>query len=114
MELALKLRTIADPLIRAALYIAAQAADPAEVEKVKTIAQAQLEDEETKLTRFLLNWSAKRLPQTEQTQTEVKKAVENFVVSADYILDGLERLATKEAVSDQRSDETAATLLNEV
>lgn len=113
-ELALKLRTIAEPLIRAALHIAVQAADPAEVEKVKTIAEAQLEDEETKLTRFLIDWSAKKLPQTEEIKIKIKNAVENFVLSADSVLDALERLETDKAVIDDGGDEIVAPLFNEV
>ena len=113
-ELAQKLRTIAEPLIRAALHIAVQAADPAEVEIVKAIAEAQLEDEEAKLTRFLIDWSNKKLPQTEEMQIKVKNAVENFVLSANSVLDALERLKTNKAAIDERGDEIAAAKFNEV
>lgn len=114
LELALKLRTIVDPLIRAALHLAVQAADPTEVEKVRTIAEAQLEDEETKVTRILIGWSEKRLPESKEMKAEVKKAVEDIVDGAENILDSLERLATKEEVADDGNADAAATMLSEL
>lgn len=112
LELALKLRTMVDPLIRAALHLAVQAADPAEVEKVSTIAEAQLEDEETKVTRILIGWSEKRLPESNEMKAEVRKVVEDIVKGAENILDSLERLATKEELSGKGNDDEAAISLN--
>ena len=108
------MRTIVDPLIRAALHLAVQAADPTEVEKVRTIAEAQLEDEETKVTRILIGWSEKRLPESKEMKAEVKKAVEDIVDGAENILDSLERLATKEEVADDGNADAAATMLSEL
>lgn len=109
LDIALKLRTMVDPLIRTALHLAVQAADPAEVEKVRTIAEAQLEDEETKVTRILIGWSEKRLPESKEMKAEVKKVVEDIVKAAEKILDSLEHLAIKEELSGKENDDEAAT-----
>ncbi|WP_284324915.1 hypothetical protein [Cypionkella aquatica] len=114
LQLALKLRTMVDPLIRAALHLAVQAADPAEVEKVSTIAEAQLEDEETKVTRILIGWSEKRLPESNEMKAEVRKVVEDIVKGAEDILDSLERLATKEELSGSGNDDEATTSLSKL
>ncbi|GLS86701.1 hypothetical protein GCM10010873_16750 [Cypionkella aquatica] len=103
-----------DPLIRAALHLAVQAADPAEVEKVSTIAEAQLEDEETKVTRILIGWSEKRLPESNEMKAEVRKVVEDIVKGAEDILDSLERLATKEELSGSGNDDEATTSLSKL
>ncbi len=114
LELALKLRTTVDPLIRAALHLAVQAADPAEVEEAKTIAEAQLEYKDDKLTRILIGWSEKRLPESKEMKAEVRKFVDDFVKGAGNILDGLELLATKEELSGRGNDDEAASFLSKL
>lgn len=94
------LQSMADPLVRAALHIAAQTADPAVKEETQLAALAKLEDEESKLTRILIRWSDNRLPRKEEMRAEIKKAVVNFNASAEAILRALESLPVNEAVSD--------------
>lgn len=103
LALASHLQTVAEPLTRAALHIAAQAADPRVKEEAALAALAKVESAETKVTRILFSWSDKASTRKEEMRADIQKSVATFNESAELILRALDQLSAAEGASDDQT-----------
>lgn len=103
LALASHLQTVAEPLTRAALHIAAQAADPEVKEEATFAALARVESAETKVTRILFGWSDKALSRRDEMVSDIQKSVATFNESAELILRALDQLSADEGANDEQN-----------
>lgn len=104
LTLASHLQVVTEPLIRAALHIAAQTADPGVKEEAALAALAKVESAETKVTRILLNWSDKASSRKEEMRADIQKSVATFNECTDLLLRALGQLSAAEGASDDQTE----------
>lgn len=96
LALASTLRDATDPMIRAALHLAAQYADPTVEKDASTMALAQLETEESKVTRILIGWSKGQVNRTAEMKMEVEETIAQLNAVATFLLEAIEGLSVAE------------------
>jgi hypothetical protein len=90
------LRDATDPMIRAALHLAAQYADPTIEKDASTMALAQLETEESKAARILIGWSKGQVNRTAEMKVEIEKTIAQLNAAAKFLLEAIEGLSAEE------------------